>query len=372
MAYSIKRDYRDVLVDHIEEGMILETEVVNRYGNILLTAGTELKEIEKIQNLLEQHQIKRVRVKLEEESIEIMNSIIADDRLIDEMEKEEVESFRSNFMDVQKNLQNDFQSIVKGESIKEDGMKKNIMKSLSVFNGRLNIFQLIEKIKDYDDITYAHSQNVTLISYALGKWLNLTEDKLQNLTLSALLTDVGKIQVPVELLNKKEQLTYDEKLECQKHVVYSHELIKKYDFINEEVKKAVLFHHERMDGSGYPMGLTGDKIPLFARLIAIADVYNALTSERPYRPKMTPFNAIKIMEQEYLDKLDAEILYIFLHRIGNCFIGQNVKLSNGNEGRIVFVPKQNIHRPIIKLSNSDLVIDLGASENKDIEILDFT
>ncbi|KAB3537807.1 HD-GYP domain-containing protein [Alkaliphilus pronyensis] len=373
MSYSVNRNYKDILVNQIEEGMTLESEVVNRYGNVLLPAGTVLKEIDKIQNLLELHQIKRVRIKLDKEPLDIPDNFSKDndDLIMIEMEKKEVESFRSNFKDVQKNLQNDFQAIIKGEEIKADDVKKNIQKTLAVFQGKINIFQLLEKIKDYDDITYAHSQNVTLISYALGKWLALPNEKLQNLTLSALLIDIGKIQVPVELLNKKDKLTNDERLECEKHVVYSHELIKKYDFVSEEVKQAVLFHHEKMDGSGYPMGLNGDKIPLLARIIAVADIYNALTSERPYRPKLTPFNAIKIMELEYLDKLDTEILYIFLQRIGNCFIGQTVKLTDGREGRIAFVPKQNIHRPIIKINNSETVIDLNAKENEGIDIVSF-
>ncbi|KAB3531822.1 HD-GYP domain-containing protein [Alkaliphilus serpentinus] len=378
MSYLNKRDYKQVEIEDLMEGMELKTEVVNRYGNVLLPEGMVLQDIEKVKQLLDLHNIRSVRVKVDNSiNTSFLDDLIRPDEYIDSDELEElqlnmeVENFKADLSEVKEELQANFEKILKGETVEQSEFQDNIKKILEIFKGSLNVFQLLERMKNYDDLTYAHSQNVALISYAIGKWLDLSQEQLTDLTLSGLLLDIGKMQVPVELLNKREKLTHDEILECQKHAIYGHQLIKNYSFVSEVVKQTVLLHHERMDGSGYPMGLKGDKIPLLARILAIADVYNALTSERPYREKKTPFNAIKIMEQEYVEKLDAKILYIFLQRIGNCFIGQTVELSNGSVGKIIFIPKQNLYRPIIQIKNSDTILDLSQPANKDIEIIDF-
>lgn len=382
MSYPRKRDYKQVEIDELKNGMVLKSEVVNKYGNVLLPEGMVLQEVEKVKQLLDLHNIRSVRIKVEdiiqksfiEEQLE---GFLKPEEYLNTEELEElqlnleVESFKTDLKEVKEELQENFNKILKGEAIEKSEFEENIKKTLEVFKGSLNVFQLLEKMKNYDDLTYAHSQNVALISYAIGKWLDLSQQQLSDLTLSALLLDIGKMQVPVELLNKKEKLTNDEYLECQKHAIYGHQLIKNYSFVTEEVKQTVLLHHERIDGSGYPMGLKGDKIPLLARVLAIADVYSALTSERPYRQKQTPFKAIKTLELEYSNKLDSKILYIFLQRIGNCFVGQSVELSNGSIGKIIFIPKQNIYRPIVKIKNSDTIIDLSQPANHSLEIIDF-
>lgn len=379
-----KREYREIAVDSLIEGMEIYDDVINRFGNVLVPAKTKVVDLIKIKNLLEQHDVRYIKVNVsEEEDQEDLDTIDLDEiekkddfskieeKLNEIKYKEKIKSFREDFRGNQVKLQKDFEGILKGEVIGKDKIKDNIDKTLAAFQGNINAFQLLEQMRDLDDTTYAHSQNVTVISYNIGKWLDLNEGKLQSLVTAALLADLGKMKVPKELLNKAGKLTYDETLECQKHVIESHELIKNYSFVTEDVKQAVLLHHERMDGSGYPLGLKGNKIPLLARIIAIADVYNALTSNRSYRKKMSPFEAIKTLETEYLDKLDSKILYIFLNRIGNCFIGQKVKLSDGQLAEIVYVAKQNIYKPVVKLQTSGELLDLGLPQNAGIYIIDF-
>lgn len=390
MMRSGMAPYLEISVSDLEEGMILQEDVVNDFGSVLIPANTVVEDPYRAQSLLSQHRIRRVRIKRtpQEDNIQVVST---GHRPVDvpqeqskpplKLEKQAsphrakqqrlVEGLRQELKNTQEKLAKDFERIIKGENLEQEAIKQNIEKTLEVFKSDINVFQLIEKMRDLDDITYAHSQNVTIISYALGKWLELSAEQLQQLTLGAMLMDIGKMQIPPEILNKQEKLTHDELLECQKHAIYSHELIKSYDFINEGVKQIVLFHHERMDGSGYPMGLKGEKIPFLARIVAVADIYNALTSDRPYRKKLSPFEAIKILEIDYKDKLDTKILYVFLNRIGNCFLGQHVKLSNGQTGEIIFLPKQNIYRPLIKLDDNEQVIDLNAPENTFLDIVEF-
>ncbi|GAB6086090.1 HD-GYP domain-containing protein [Alkaliphilus crotonatoxidans] len=374
MAGTAQSNYKEVYTSSLQPGMAFKEDIINAYGNVLIPAGTVIEDLDRVQHLLEQHHILQVKIKDKEVhhfSSKSKNTAIETKGKAEKIQHQNmVTEARAELQTVQKKLQGDFDKIVKGEAINQSAIKDSIQKTLKVFNTNMNVFQLIEKLKGLDDITYAHSQNVTIISYALGKWLELSQDQLQQLTLGAMLIDIGKMKLPQELLNKKETLTHDERLECQKHVIYSHELIKSYEFIDEDVKKIVLFHHERVDGSGYPMGLKENKIPLLARIVAVADVYNALTSDRPYRSKLSPFEAIKVLETEYKGKLDPKILYIFLNRIGNCFIGQRVRLNDGRIGEIIFIFRQCVYRPMVKLEDGR-ILDLNTLENNSIEIVDF-
>ncbi|MBM7614753.1 HD-GYP domain-containing protein [Alkaliphilus hydrothermalis] len=377
----LKREYKEIAIDALVQGMRLYDDVINQFGNVLIPAKTEIANVEKIKNLLEHHNIARVKVVVKEDEVveeldydkmeENGDYTKIEEKLIELKIQEEIASFRQRFKDTQDSVQKGFEMILKGGSVSKDEIKSNINKTLESFQGSINVFQLLEKMKDLDDITYAHSQNVMVISHSIGKWLDLKDELIQSLVLSAMLIDVGKMKVSSDILNKKQRLTDDELLECHNHTVYSYEMIKSYDFINNDIKQAVLLHHERIDGSGYPLRLKGDKIPLLAKIVAIADVYNALTSQRPYRNKKSPFEAIKILETEYRDKLDLKIMYVFLNRIGNCFIGQKIKLNDGRIAEIVYVAKQNIYRPVVKLQGEGELIDLNIPQNAQIEIVDF-
>ena len=361
-----------LLTDELKNGMVFSEDVVNKFGNVLIIEGTAVNDVERMKAYLRQHKITSVRIKKLEAAIVEDTFNIEDfneDGIIKEMQY--VSNYREEFTRIKDSLHNEFQSILKGEGMKQETINANIEKTLQVFKGSMNVFQLIEKIKDMDDITYAHSHNVTLISYALGQWLGLKQSELKSLTISAMLIDIGKMQISPETLNKVGKLTPDELDECKKHVVYSYDLIKDLDTVDNIIKQTVLLHHERMDGSGYPMGFKADKIPLLARIIAIADVYNALTSNRPYREKKTPFEAIKILETEYINKLDTKILYVFLRRIGNCFVGQKVKLNDGRRAEIVFLPKQYLYKPILKIISTGETIDLIDPKNDNLYIEDF-
>ncbi|SNS79791.1 HD-GYP domain, c-di-GMP phosphodiesterase class II (or its inactivated variant) [Anaerovirgula multivorans] len=356
----------EVHISDVKENMIVGREITNDRGVVLVPKEFVIRNPERFQSMLAQYNVFDVVIEIPKE--EKVPEIVVVEPSVNSLK---VKKFVEKFDKKREGLKNEFEKIIKGEGIQEKDLVNKIEETLEVFKEDMNIFQLTQKIKDLDDITYAHAHNVALISYSIGKWLDLKQQDLNDLSLAALLIDIGKIQIPQTLLNKKEQLTNDEWLELQKHVILSYDLIKNYTFISFEIKQAVLLHHEKIDGSGYPMGIKGDKIPLFARIIAIADIYSALTAKRPYRDKKTPFEAIKIMETQFMGKLDTNILYLFLNRIGDYFVGQKVKLSNGQIGEILFIPKRNIYRPIIKLENVDPLMDLTADANKAIEIEEF-
>lgn len=363
-----KKLYSQIFVKDIENNMVIGRDVLGSNGEVLLAEGFQIKEAFKIKRLLNQHNVLFISIVREEAEIVVQKKI---QPTTSNSNNQELIKTINEFSENRKVMKESFDRFVRGEKVKKWEIEKEINNTLKVFKGNINIFQIMQSVKHLDDITYSHCHNVALVSYTIGRWLGLNEKDLQELALSGMLIDIGKIQIDDQLLNKKGTLTNDEFVELKKHSIFSHEIIKDYEFISDRVKDAVLLHHERMDGSGYPLGLKGDKIPLFARIIAIADVYNALISDRPYRDKKTPFEAIRILETEYMNKLDTNILYLFLRRVASNYIGQGVLLNNGENGEIVFIPKHNLFRPVIKMEKSEQILDLGHTQYKYLDIIEF-
>lgn len=180
-------------------------------------------------------------------------------------------------------------------------------------NKNIEIVQLLSKVNEINDLyTKEHSDNVSIISEEIGRRLRL--DNLDSLVLSAQLHDVGKVFIPLEVLNKKGPLTKDEYAIIKSHPQYGYNIL--HDIKSfKEINEGILSHHERFDGKGYPNGLSGKNIPLFARIIAVADVYDALTSERPYRDAMNEEQAQKIIAEQSGKHFDPDLVEIFFQYI---------------------------------------------------------
>ena len=349
----------------LEKDMIIDEDVFTNQGNMLVGRGFSVSNPVILTNLLKKHGIPSVKVLVQ--SADIKEDEPEEPKV--QLEKEIV-SFKEEFKETVSEIQQEIKNIQEGPADKEvfDRILETGLDRQK--NSRINIFQLLQKMKDNDDETFSHCYSVSLSAYAIGKWLELDEDRLKQLTLSAILADIGKVSIDQKILSKKLPLDEKEMQEIKKHVHYSAELTSSYDLGNE-LKAGVMFHHERTDGSGYPHGLTDEQIPLFARIIAIADVYIALTSNRSYRKKNTPLEAVRIMQNEYMKKLDIKILTEFFNRITQSYIGNPVTLNDGRSAEIVFISRNNLSRPVIKVDDTDGMIDLGLMENSHIDITEF-
>ncbi len=203
-------------------------------------------------------------------------------------------------------------------------------------------------IRGSDEYTYYHSLNVAYYSALIGKWLGLPHDKIVNAIKSGLLHDIGKIRIPDGIINKKGKLLPDEFEEIKKHTLYGFDLIKKEDSLDVEVKNAVLMHHEREDGSGYPLGFSGLKIDLCAKIVAIADVYDAMTSKRVYGKKSTPFEAFEMFLTEGFRLFDTNMVDAFIKGIAPFYVGAKALLNTGEFAEIVYIPNHSVTRPTIR------------------------
>lgn len=164
-------------------------------------------------------------------------------------------------------------------------------------------------MKNHDHLTWAHSNNVANISFALARHLDLPIREMRQVLVAGLLHDIGKLKIPRGIIEKPGRLDLDEYEWVQKHVKYGYQMLKSLK-LPKTVQEGVVYHHERYDGKGYFEGLKKNSIPLVARIVAIADCYDALTAWRPYRGPQEPEVALKIMARSE-GQFDPDLLNLF-------------------------------------------------------------
>ncbi|MEE0512389.1 MAG: HD-GYP domain-containing protein [Lachnospiraceae bacterium] len=214
----------------------------------------------------------------------------------------------------------------------------------------IQFFDMIHNLRQIDDPIFAHSLNVAMIARMLGKWLHFSEADLDTLTLSAALHDVGKFLIPSDILNKETKLTDSEFALIKQHPVLGYDLLKELD-LDYHVKQAALSHHERCDGSGYPLGLKADEIDSHAMIIAIADVYDAMTSARKYRTPLCPFEVIAEFEKDGLSKYKPKYILTFLEHIANAYQNNRILLNDGRSAKIILLNSKHLSAPMIQLDD---------------------
>ena len=215
---------------------------------------------------------------------------------------------------------------------------------------------MLHCMREYDDATYVHCMNVALICNIFGRWLRLSEEEIRYATSSGLLHDIGKTRIPDAIIKKPGRLTALEYGIVKTHPQEGYRMLEKSS-LPDNIRNAVLMHHERCDGSGYPLGLSGDKIDPYAKMVAIADVYDAMTSARIYRGPLCPFKAIALFESEGLQKYDTRFILTFLENVVNTYLLNTVLLSNGETGKIVYINKDHLSSPTIQTDHG--FIDLS-------------
>ena len=267
------------------------------------------------------------------------------------------------------NIENIFTSFKKqGGKIDTKSVKqisdivKELKKEISCKKG---LAHNIIEFKNYDDYTYQHCLNVAILAISTGTSLGLNEHQLYELGVCGMLHDIGKMLVPIEIINKPSKLTVEEFNIVKKHPINAVNQLR--NLVSENILQGILSHHEKISGSGYPYGKSGSEIPLYGKILAICDVYDALTSNRSYRKTSFPSEVIEYMMGCVDTFFDYNIFNIFLKSIVAYPIGTFVKLSNGKTGYVVKIHSENIMRPIVRVINDDFsfgsIIDLLSDTN---------
>jgi putative nucleotidyltransferase with HDIG domain len=227
-----------------------------------------------------------------------------------------------------------------------------------------NLIMMLQSMDGLDEPMYAHCVNVSLLAAMLGMKLKFSDQEIQILLAGGLFHDIGKLRIPERIIHKPGELSEEEFHIVKRHPMEGYKLLRNKGF-SEDVLMCVLQHHERCDGTGYPYGVKRDQINKYARLIAIADVFEELTTNRVYRSALSPFAAMRVLEEERYEKYEMEYLLTFLEYIVEVYVGMDVNLSNGETGKIILPNQQDLSRPLIQ--TKDGFIDL-ARESKDVTI----
>lgn len=249
---------------------------------------------------------------------------------------------------------------------------KNILQNL--ISNKNNLVQ-VNDIRLYDDYTFGHSVNVSALTTMIGTLLQYPVDKLKELALGALLHDIGKVMLPLSLINKPTKLSSKEIESIQTHPTLGYEILDKCENLPPCVKYIALQHHEKFLGGGYPSGIAGDEISEYARIVTIADVYDALLADRPYKKAYTPSLAFKLMTQSMRSFFDEPLLRLFFDHVAIYPVGSVLKLSNGYYGLVTHVEIGHTQTPQLQLIadiqkrviTQSISIDMADSENGSIE-----
>ncbi|MCX7920687.1 MAG: HD-GYP domain-containing protein [Clostridia bacterium] len=336
-----------IKVSECEPGMIIADSIYNDYGAAIISENT----------VLDNHLIRKL-VNLGISKVKVFQQ---PQKAIEENTMEGFANQYNDNLEVMKDMMHDISS---GKNIDIDVVNK-ITDSIYVgINENRDILSCINQIRDVDEYTYTHCVNVSLVSMLIGKWLKLNPTKIRLLVQAGLLHDIGKSRVPLEILNKPGPLTEAEYNEIKKHPVHGYRILEKLPYIDKDVCKGVLMHHEREDGSGYPVGLKGTQIVDLAKVISVADIYDAMTSDRVYRVKGTPFKVFELIENNTFGYLDPIVTNAFLKNIAAYYIGDYVRLNTGEIAEVIYINPWHISQPIIKIENA--YIDLTV--HKEISI----
>ena len=255
-----------------------------------------------------------------------------------------------------------FRHIKKFKEVPIAEMQELVDQKIILLVETIGVLEHLHDIRCYSENAFNHSLNVAVISGILGKWCNYKGTKLKKIILTGLLHDIGKLVVPLPILNKPGRLSDEEFAVIKKHPQAGYQLLKDTQ-IPENIKLGIWQHHERLDGSGYPLGLSGDQICAEAKIISIADVYEAITSDRVYRRKMMPFEALDILAHDMFEKLDPALCLTFMDNMRNYLTGSSVILSNGLQAKIIafYARDRCFTKPVVCMQNGKF-LDLQKEE----------
>lgn len=364
-----------VKIDRITRGMSLAQDILDRDGKLLIGSSSFLSDelIYKIKTLTSYNSLlihfpnTKIDVIVETEAKKRIKLHSNQIQIADVQKKLEI---KKKLKEVEVTIEKSFHSLSLNENdtkAKEDidfaveDIKKNI-------SANMELLEEITEIRNVDEYLYNHSLNVAILANLIGKWLELPEQDLEILIKAGLLHDIGKLHIDPLVLNKPGKLNDKEFEVMKKHSSYSYKILKKAGYKNEKILKAVIFHHEKEDGSGYPLGISGKQIPIHARILSVADIFDAMTSERVYKKRVSPFKVLEMFQNQTFGKLDLSITMIFVKKFSEYYIGSHVTLSNGEKAKIVSLNHYEINKPLLALNDGNFI---DISKIRNLEIIDF-
>ncbi len=354
-----------IFISQAIPGMTIAEDIYTKDGHLIIAKGTILSD--KIITRLEFYSVPDISV-LSDTNITASAAEFIQTKYYEEIKNSEAfKRFHLAYKNTVSSFKENLDEIATGQNdIDVDQLLNDLNRILCQCDSSIELFNMLHCMRQYDDTTYVHSLNVSLICNIIGKWLHFEPGDLEVITLCGLLHDVGKLMIPSKIIAKPAKLTDEEFSTIKTHTIRGYNLLKNKK-IDSRIKHAALLHHERCDGSGYPYGFYSDQIDPFAKLVAIADVYDAMTCARVYRGPLCPFEVVSLFETEGYTKYDPKYIMTFLEGIVQTYIHNSVRLSNNIEGEIVLINRLELSRPVVKAG--DQFIDLSKQRELTIDAL---
>lgn len=361
-----------IFIKDIEVGMILKRDIVSHSGQTIIAKGTVLTQpiIDRLINF----DLTYIEIdtgspddieEAAEVNIEATREVsglprIIEENIFDITVRTEFSEFKEEQITNQQNLSAAFNFLLSDSNAEQSEAIVDAIHGLGVelqaeHSKNINLLDMIYGMRGHSDAVYMHSLNVGMIAGNLGKWLGFSEDDVQTLITCGLFHDIGKLLVPKHILEKQGPLNNMEYSIMKTHAVKGYELLSKFDNIDERIRQVALCHHERCDGTGYPHNLKNSEIDRFSKIIAIADVYDAMTSVRKYRKAICPFKVAADLESDGLHKFDTEYVLVFLNNMLSSYLQCKVRLSDGRIGRVIKIHRYHKARPLVELEDGSFI-----------------
>ncbi len=360
-------------ITSLKEGMLLGEDVVNSNGVVIMQQGAKLND-ELIEKIAKFHYAQNVYVFTKEtkqkdidQNLENLMRVYEEEKKKEERRLKRRKTYASQIEELSLRLKESiFIENIESKSFNRE-LNHIIFDLKKLATDYYNIFSVILSDGNVENYLYEHTIRSTIISFLLGKWMGITNDQLNLLVKASLLKDIGKVKTPKNILVKPEKLTANEFKEIKKHPLYSYAIIKDIENMEKAVCEAILQHHEREDGSGYPLGIKGQEISQLARIMTIGDMFTAMTTKRVYAEKISPFKVLNEFQQSAFDKLHMGVVMTFIKNFSEYYLNAEVKLSDNRKGHIIRLDLAEINKPLIKLTDGNF-IDL--KKERSIEITD--
>lgn len=273
--------------------------------------------------------------------------------------------FKSQFLENLQFLHGKLLSVFSAKNIDIDELYNLRNEVFSSMEYEMDAILYLNAVYSSEHYIVEHCLRVGLLANIFAKWLGFDEETTKDATIAGFIHDIGMLEVPARIIEKEGILTQEEYKMIREHTSRGAMVMAKKG-VKPEILNAIRAHHERFDGSGYPDRKKADEIGQLTALISIVDVYDSMTSNRPYSLATCPFEVINEFEKKMLDKFNPGMLYVFLENIPYMYKNALVQLSSGDKAHVVFINKNNKTSPIVRLEKDDQLIDLAT--RRDIKI----
>ena len=353
---------RLVSIDHVSTGDVLGKSVFDDKCQLLLGKGVALTT-----NYIDRLNKSNIHCVYVDD--ELSEGLEAQNLISDELKIRSIATVKNVFKDLSDKRGNAYH-------VKQiDSIKEIVNEMMQIIYDNPSTLYCMTELMGSDMYTYNHSAEVAILSMLVAKSMKMNDTFVQKIGVGAMLHDLGKMQIPGEILNKPTALDAEEAALIKTHAQLGYDMLKENHFISPLSRQIVLLHHEKLNGSGYPYGMSGDQIPIHVRIVTVCDIFNAISSNRAYKEKLNADEALEIIRAESVFELDRDIYYHLLKVVNIYPVGTIVMLSNG---LLAIVVKENPEvqtRPVVQVIRDkkraekvDLMDDLTLFINKTIEL----